>query len=345
MWFWKWEVWPWNWRKVRKTQDPLPDENSLHPPDEELQQRAELLAKRATQLLAEITPESAGVAAGVTYKAIASTQDFMQSQSCYAELSRRQDIRRADRERSEALERSERDRTRETRHFWIELIVIGLLIVGEIGLSIYYGQRGLREGKEQGAILEQMNKNTKDTAAQIQRAADAMTAFLKIAQQQEADRLAQIAKKFKLVVYVGRIPLTQVSGPWTPTEETDTSVTFHIVLRNKGDATANRVTWRVLVPRDVTITSYPLPSLENYLPDSTSSSSPIPDNNILDRPMRAFSFFQGFISPKGYTDASITFIFLKGYQPFKAVFNFSSPETEGYIPLGVLTVTPRRPPS
>lgn len=165
----EWRVWPWNWRKASRAQGPPPTEAASHPPDDDLRQRAELLAKRATQLLEEIKPESASVAAGVTHKAIASTQDFMQSQSCYAELARRQDLRRAERESTEALERSERDRTRENCHFWTELFVIGVLILAEIGLSLYFGCRAIHDAKEQAKVLAHMDDSAAETAKAMQR--------------------------------------------------------------------------------------------------------------------------------------------------------------------------------
>jgi hypothetical protein len=318
--FWKWEVWPWNWRKVRKAQSPLPDENSFHPPDEELQQRAELLAKRATQLLAEITPESAGVSAGVTYKAIASTQDFMQSQSCYAELARRQDLRRAD-----------RDTKRETRHFWIELIVIGLLIVGEIGLSLYFGLRALAEGRQQAAILNKVNENTTATAMQIQRAADAMSAFLKIAQQQEADRLAQLAQKPEIVLFVGHVPLAKVHGAVKPSQENEISATFDFVLRNDGEAEAHKVIFRALVPPDGI-------SVISNTPFSPMYSA----NDLPDRPVRAFLCPLELLRAKNYTQITLIFQFPKGHAPFQAVFNVDAEEIKSNTPLGVLTITPRQ---
>lgn len=304
-------------------QNPAPDENSFNPPDEELQQRAELLAKRATQLLAEITPESAGVSAGVTYKAIASTQDFMQSQSCYAELSRRQDIRRADRDRKHNEKIEKRD-------FWMEVGVM-VLIGLEIALSIYYGQRGLREGKEQGAILEQMNKNTKDTAAQIQRAADAMTAFLKIAQQQETDRLAQLAKKPILVLYAGNLPLTKLRGPLKPTNETETSATFDLVLRNDGDAAAHQIIFRVLMPRGAATTIA-----------SSGLSQNLPGYFLGDGRIVAYQWGHASLWPKTYVQISVTVSFQKGSPPFQVSFHGDTDELTTDTPLGVLTISPRK---
>src|SRR5260370_27231589 len=64
----------------------MPDESSLHPPDEELKQRGEQFAERARQLLEKIKE----VEAGVTHDALASLSYFLQSQACYAELNRRE---------------------------------------------------------------------------------------------------------------------------------------------------------------------------------------------------------------------------------------------------------------
>lgn len=74
---------------------------------------------------------------------------FLEAQLCLSEVIRK----RAD-------QAAQRDRDRENRHFWIEIIVVAVLIAGELAVSIYYGRLGVREGKEQAVILDQMNKNT-----------------------------------------------------------------------------------------------------------------------------------------------------------------------------------------
>ncbi len=70
----------------------------------------------------------------------------------------------------EAEDRANRDRGRENRHFWLE-IGLTIVIIALIGWEI-------DEGRQQAALLHQMNKNTADTALQIQRAASRPLAYV-----------------------------------------------------------------------------------------------------------------------------------------------------------------------
>jgi len=244
----------------------------------------------------------------------------LEAQACLAEVLRR----RADKAAAQ-------DRKRENRHFWIEIIVVALLIGAELWVSIYYGRLGIREGKEQAAILQDVKKSTADSAEAIQQS----TASLKtlVAQQAESLRISQNeqaerAKKPRLQLYIGQIPLTAANGPFKPRVETDTSATFDIVVRNAGEATANKVIWRALVPPDVGLNSTP---------------SATPANDLPDRPVHAFLYFQDLIPPKGYVETTITFFFPKGHAPFVVKFNASSPEITGETPLGLLPIFPRKP--
>jgi hypothetical protein len=125
-----------------------------------------------------------------------------------------------------------------------------------------------------------MNKNTKDTAAQIQRAADAMTQTLQVLQADRADRLAQLNKKPEFAINVGRVPILKAHATLTPTQETDTSVTYHLDLWNRGDVTANKLYFRALVSaKDVTAFSNPAsarsptPPTAPFKPSSLRTSS------------------------------------------------------------------------
>lgn len=325
--FWKWKVLPRNWRKVRKAQSSLPDENSFHPPDEELEQRARQFAERAAQLLEELTPHSAA-----THGDIQSLQYFLQSENCYAELRRRQDIRRADRETKEALERNERDRTREIRHFWIELIVIGLLIVGEICLSLYFGLRGLREGRQQAEILKQMNKNTEDTAVQIQRAANAMTATLQVLQADRADRLAQLAKKPRLALYVGSSPIDKTTLQLAShTAAAQDSASLDLSVKNVGDAPVSTFRLHALTPEGVFI------NIELLFP-------PVPEFGPPERPNTQRLTIHLPPLPAGEAVRIRGTIYApKGHSDFKIPFTADAFELQAVAPLGSLTVLSPKP--
>jgi hypothetical protein len=221
------------------------------------------------------------------------------------------------------------------RDFRLEKLVISL-ISAEIVLSLIFGFVGLWEGWQQDktlerqvAVLGHMDTSTAVTSDSLQKLVTAQAASLKILQTEEADRLAQLAKRPELILYVGHVPLAKARGPLKPTQETDTSATFDIVLKNAGEATADKVIWRALAPLDVNIFSNPMPT---------------PGNDLPDRPVRAFLYFQDLIAPKGYTEVSITFVFPKGHPPFRVTFNASSPQIIGETPLGVLPITPRIPP-
>jgi hypothetical protein len=174
-----------------------------------------------------------------------------------------------------------------------------------------------------------MNTSTANTAEALQRAtssldnlARAQAESLHIFQKEEADR----GKKPRLALYIGHVALAQSHGPLRPREETDTSVTFDIVVRNVGEANADKVTWRALVPPDVSLTSAPPATLANDLPD---------------RPVHSFLYFLDVFPSKGYVEATVTFIFPKGHPPFQVSFNASSAEMIGETPLGVLSIVPR----
>lgn len=225
------------------------------------------------------------------------------------------------------------DKTREHRRFLTELFVIGGLIVVEIVLSVL----GLSEGRQQATILEQMKTSTAKTAEAIQHSTDLLktlaeeqSASLKILQQQEGDRLAQAAKKPKPVLYVGHVLLAKPHGPLKPSQESDTSAMFDFVLRNVGDANANKIIFRVLVPPDVGGVS------------SNTSFFPIyPASDLPDRPVRAFLLPLESLRAKNYVQFSLTFLFPKGHPPFQVMFNADAEEIRSDTPLGVLTITPR----
>src|SRR5258708_601814 len=138
---------------------------------------------------------------------------LLEAQSCLAEVIRKR-----------AEQAAERDRKREARHFWIEF-GLTIIIIALIGWEIH-------EGRQQAAILQKMNKNTEDTAVQIQRAADATTASLQILREEEAER----AKKPKLALYLGNAPIDSASVRLTVTGSSHDMASIDLLLRNRGNA-------------------------------------------------------------------------------------------------------------
>jgi len=296
----------------------MPTESFLDASEEELLKIANLCLERAGSAL-EVPPQN--------FDDFVKLRLFLEAQSCLAEVVRKQAERTSERDRKRNEEIARRD-------FWMEVGVMALIGI-EIVLSVFFGFRGLSEGRQQAAILEQMKTSTAATAKAIQQAttsletlAKAQAESLQIFQKEEADRLAQLAKRRTLVLYIGHVPLAKAHGVFKPSQETDTSATYDIVLRNVGEATANKVIWRALVPLDVNLVSYPTPT---------------PGNDLPDRPVRAFLYFQDLIPPKGYVEVTVTFVFPKGHPPFPVTFNASSPEIIGETPLGVLLIAPRTP--
>jgi len=250
---------------------------------------------------------------------------FLEAQLCLTEVIRKRGDKAAT-----------HDRDRENRHFWIEIgltVLIVLLIGVEIALSVHYGRLGLSEGRQQAAILDQMNKNTRDTGAAIQEAttnlrtlADEQTQSLKILQRQEADRLAHAAKIPHLVLYVGNTPVAKVNGPLKPSQGAGGNVILDLVLRNVGDAPANKLILRAQVPRkDVWINPGPTWTTASDLPDS---------------PGRTFISYVDSLRPTNYITISTAIGAPNGAPAFRVTFSAESDETRTATPLGVLTITP-----
>jgi hypothetical protein len=191
------------------------------------------------------------------------------------------------RKRDEEVAR--RDRKLE---IWV-IILIGVeivLSVAGIGLALY-------EGNQQASVLSNIEGSSKDSADAMSHAKTSLEGLtdsqsksldhlkkmdetlrssqeltgamvsatrrqLKILAQEQANRLAQLAKKPKLVLHYGdNGPALGVGvGGFdiTPRKETDTSVTMDFSLVNEGDAIATRPSLRIVAPRAVTLVSTPL---------------------------------------------------------------------------------------
>jgi len=215
------------------------------------------------------------------------------------------------------------DRTREHRRFLTELFVIGGLIVVEIVLSVL----GFREGRQQEAILKQMNKNTQDTALQIQRAADATTASLEILLQDRADR----AKKPNPALYVGNIPVDKATvRPTVPNGSTQSIACLDLLLKNEGDAPLSTSEIHALVAEGINIALSPVP--------------PVPEYEEPSKPGTRTMSYAVPLTPVGKSLRIDCQIFVpKGHTPFKVAFTITAPQPQAVTPLGSLTVLPPKP--
>jgi hypothetical protein len=237
---------------------------------------------------------------------------FLEAHSYLSEILRRR-----------AVKEAADDRTREHRRFLTELLVIGGLIVVEIVLSVL----GLSEGREQAAVLEQMNKNTGDTALQIQRAADATTASLEILRQDRAER----AKKPSPSLYVGNIPIDKATvRPTVLYDATQSIARLDLLLKNEGDAPLSTSEIHALVPEGINIALSPVPPVPEYEEPSKAGT-------------RTMSYAVP-LTPVGKSLRINCQIFVpKGHAPFKVAFTITAPQLQAVAPLGSLTVLTAKP--
>jgi len=267
-----------------------------------------------------------------------------------------------------ALARREDARTSK-RDFKLEIAVIVLISV-EIVLSLIFGFYGIHEGNKQAKALDDLNKSAAATTAAISSvhdsleslskaqteslarlnqmsetlrdsfktsstAARAMREQLNILQQEQAERTAQLAKKPKLQLSIGQVPV--IIGPFNTLrlpnypvrEQTDTSITFDLRLFNAGTAPATRLTFRITVwSSDVSVqSSEPLTQL-NEPPGSPTKTTIIPIETV---------------RPRVNIPMTLTLTFPKGHDPFDVDFTADANEIETGTPLGAVKVTPRKP--
>jgi hypothetical protein len=158
MWFWKWEVWPWNWRKVRKAQISEADRDIFERYGESVV--ASILASNPS------TTEIHAYIAG---------QDYEPSSQ-----GRRAAARDWLTECRDAHER------REQRLESIEIGVVALITI-EIVLSLLFGFLGLWEGWKQGkaldrqlSVLSHVDSSAAATSNSLQKLVAAQDASLQV---------------------------------------------------------------------------------------------------------------------------------------------------------------------
>lgn len=183
--------------------------------------------------------------------------------------------------------------------------------------------RSLDSLKVTNDTLQASVKQTKDMAVATQEQ-------LVILKQEQASRQAQLAKKPKLELYIGALPLdTFFKVSLKEREQTDTSVLFDFSLKNSGDAAATRGWLRVFVrAKDVTV---------------QCNCQVMPTGEPPDSPERTFLIPFEVLRPNVRIPISITFTYPKGQKPFDVSFNVDADEISTATPLGSMTVRPREP--
>lgn len=230
------------------------------------------------------------------------------------------------------------------RDFRLEKWVIALISV-EIVLSLIFGGLGLWQGYKQGNLLDQQTKvlthmdaSTATTATAMQTAAGLLQTLSAdqatsrdILQTEQAYRLSQLAKKPKLVLYVGNVSLakTPVSAIIPARQQTDTSVIDDLMLKNEGSGPATQMQIRVvLLAKDVFLQSAPPYQQPIQPPDISYQTFLIPVGTM--RPNTAFPF-------------TLTFTFPKGHAPFNVQFKVDADQIETATLLGQIDLHPPNP--
>jgi hypothetical protein len=267
-----------------------------------------------------------------------------------------------------ALARREDSRTSE-RDFKLEIAVIVLisveialsLIFGFLGLS-----EGSKQGKalddlnkstaatavamatasdsikaqskaqaESLVRLNQMSDTLRDSLRTTNSMAAASRKQLEILKQEQDQRAQQLARKPKLQPFIGEIPLEDEpfnavhKANYPISEETDISMKLNLRIQNRGNATANNITFRVVVfARDVTVQSSEAITHPNEPPDNPAQTFIITIEKLR----------QGVNVPM-----TVTFTYAKGHEPFVVSFVADADEIEHAVTLGSLSVAPRKP--
>jgi len=287
---------------------------------------------------------------------------LLRAQFYLSEIDRRRHAQERDRdEHRHGDERAEDTRIAERDHLmeWIVIILIGF----EIVIGIYGIVFGVIEGNKQNKILDAMKTATEATAStsnsqaakladltseerrsvdslqkmngqlqssiqQTSNMAAAMQKQLKILQDEQAARQAELARKPRLELSVEGVPLMSASGAsFKAHEATDTTLVFGITLTNSGSATASRGQVRVIVfSKDVSVTC-----------DAGFRTIFDVDN---DQSQHGIIIPFDYIRPGVRIPMSITFNYPAGQQPFQVYFNVDADEIPTATPLGSFIAKP-----
>jgi len=181
--------------------------------------------------------------------------------------------------------------------------------------------------------LKQMNESLQSSLARTGTMASATQKQLQILQQEQASRLAQLAKKPKLELYISSVP-PPPNGilPAKARESTDDHSTYDVVLKNSGDATATKGNLRVVVLGKGTWLSGNVQVLRPYEPpESEAHTFLIPFDYLRPNVQMPMSLTIGY--PKGLLGAVMV------------ILNVDVDELPTATPLGTLVVLPPQGPN
>jgi hypothetical protein len=178
--------------------------------------------------------------------------------------------------------------------------------------------------------LKEMNEKLQFSVKKTADMAVAMQEQLGILKEEQAGRQAQLAKKPKLELDIGSVPLdTFFKVNFKEREQTDTTITFDFTLKNLGDATATKGSIRAIVTaKDVSLRCNCRFELVNEAADS---------------PTHTFLIAFDYLRSKVIVLLPITFSYPKGQKPFDVIFNVDADELPTATPLGNIRITPRQP--
>jgi hypothetical protein len=175
--------------------------------------------------------------------------------------------------------------------------------------------------------LKQMNSALRASLMQTNTMASTLQTQLGIFQTVQSDRLAQLARKPKLVVFWGDdVEITRPNYDFPPISETDTSVTFQFNLHNYGNATASRLRLQIAALGG---NGHALIEISPPLKPTIRGDSYVALDFDFLRPGRLIVIF-------------MTLTFPRGQAPFYLSFNADADEIEPTY-LGQITVHPRNP--
>jgi hypothetical protein len=212
---------------------------------------------------------------------------------------------------------------------------VGVMVL--IGLEIVLSVFGLWVGYQQDKVLDKqttalthMDASTAATSDSLQKLIAAQDASLKILQQEQAER----AKKPKLALYVGNIPLDRASVRLNPRGGgAGTVAEVTLLLKNEGDAAIGAFRIHALVPTGVSLESNWTPSVPEFEPQPSPRTIRL-TLQLLPLPARETVRIQTAILVSG----------VSGVKPsFKIPFAFDTLELQAVAPLGSLTVLPPKP--
>ena len=178
--------------------------------------------------------------------------------------------------------------------------------------------------------LSQMNDKLRASVKQTSDMTVAMQEQLRILKEDQASRQAQLAKKPKLELYAGTVPLSSLlSVPIKAREFKEQTAKYDLYLRNLGDATATKGILRVVIfAKD--------PSFESSVQVQRPYEEP-------DSVTHTFLMPFDYLRPNVAIPMSITFTYPKGQEPFTVMFNIDVDELPSATPLGNITIRPPKP--